>query len=294
LEKTKFVLSLSDNKATSQSTFTVGFTLRSDGGVRALEAGPLNAFVWHSNDSSSFLQCPEPPLTTAPAPGCPPGTVEVGVRYGSNGCAAWPVCGGNVGGGNCPDNSYCALLSPNVYGCTAGTTTLRSTYTTTRAATTTTTTTMTPTLSTSITTTSPLSNQRNLTWSDEFNSGSTLDPTKWIYNVGAGGYGNNELQTYTNSPSNVRVEGGNLVITAVRDAQGRFTSGRVKTQGLFDQKYGRFESRIAVIQLCSVLVLVLIHNEFRFPLVNVVLGQRFGCSDRLLAQLDGRDVVKLV
>jgi beta-glucanase (GH16 family) len=92
--------------------------------------------------------------------------------------------------------------------------------------------------------------QRNweLTWSDEFNgpAGSQPDPTKWTYDLGTGqnGWGNNELQSYTNAPENVSMDGnGNLVITAINTGNG-FTSARIKTQGLFEQQYGRFEARI--------------------------------------------------
>ena len=87
-----------------------------------------------------------------------------------------------------------------------------------------------------------------LTWSDEFNgaAGSSPNPANWSYDVGTGqnGWGNQELQSYTNSPSNIAMDGkGNLVITAIRTGN-LFTSARIKTQGLFAQKYGRFEARI--------------------------------------------------
>lgn len=96
--------------------------------------------------------------------------------------------------------------------------------------------------------------QYKLVWSDEFN-GTELDTTKWNYNYGNGdgvpGWGNNELQQYTDSKDNVRVENGNLVITArtERDENGkfkRFTSGRLNTSGKASFKYGRMEARIKV------------------------------------------------
>ena len=85
----------------------------------------------------------------------------------------------------------------------------------------------------------------NLVWSDEFN-GSSLDTTKWTYDTGAGGWGNNELECYTNRTQNVNVTGGNLVITAQPESYGgaNYTSGRIKTQGLFNFTYGRIEARI--------------------------------------------------
>lgn len=90
-----------------------------------------------------------------------------------------------------------------------------------------------------------------LTWSDEFNGekGQSIDPTKWTFDIGRGqnGWGNQELQYYTNRPENISMDGnGNLVITALKENfQGAgFTSARIKTEGLFQQKYGRFEARI--------------------------------------------------
>lgn len=86
------------------------------------------------------------------------------------------------------------------------------------------------------------------TWSDNFDgsAGQLPDATKWAFDLGTGdgGWGNSELQTYTNNPENVSLDGsGNLVITAINNG-GSYTSGRIKTQGLFTQKYGRFEARI--------------------------------------------------
>ncbi len=90
-----------------------------------------------------------------------------------------------------------------------------------------------------------------LVWADEFNeaAGTQPNPTKWTYDLGTGnnGWGNFEQQTYTNRPENVSMDGnGNLVITARRENfQGaQFTSARIKTQGIFDQKYGKFEARL--------------------------------------------------
>lgn len=86
-----------------------------------------------------------------------------------------------------------------------------------------------------------------LTWSDEF-EGNELNPSKWTYDLGQGqnGWGNGEFQTYTNRPENVKVDTGHLIITALNTPFGgaNFSSARVKTQGLFAQKYGRFEARI--------------------------------------------------
>jgi len=88
-----------------------------------------------------------------------------------------------------------------------------------------------------------------LTWSDDFTgvAGTSPSAAKWSFDVGAGGWGNSELQHYTNRNQNVSLDGnGYLVITARQEAYASsgFTSARIKTKSLFDQAYGRFEARI--------------------------------------------------
>lgn len=96
-----------------------------------------------------------------------------------------------------------------------------------------------------------------LTWSDEFDQpeGSGVDRAKWIMEIGGNGWGNNELQTYTDRTENARIEHGNLVIRTLRESYSGsdnitrdYTSARIKTQGKFAQKYGRFEARMKVPQ----------------------------------------------
>lgn len=86
-----------------------------------------------------------------------------------------------------------------------------------------------------------------LVWSDEFNgtAGTLPDESKWNFDLGNNnGWGNEELENYTNNPENVSLDGnGNLVITALKTGN-NYTSARVKTQNLFSQAYGRFEARI--------------------------------------------------
>jgi beta-glucanase (GH16 family) len=89
-----------------------------------------------------------------------------------------------------------------------------------------------------------------LIWSDEFDTGSSLDSAVWSYDLGASGWGNNELQEYTNRPENVRIEGGNLVIT-VQESGGNFTSARVRTQDKLTFKYGTVEARIKIPDLAD-------------------------------------------
>lgn len=95
--------------------------------------------------------------------------------------------------------------------------------------------------------------QRNwqLVWSDDFDgaAGTSPDPAKWTFDVGTGGngWGNQELQYYTNRPENAALDGaGHLVITAKKEtfSGAPFTSARIKTQGLFTQAYGRIEARL--------------------------------------------------
>ncbi|MCH4822274.1 family 16 glycosylhydrolase [Gramella lutea] len=86
----------------------------------------------------------------------------------------------------------------------------------------------------------------NEIWSDEF-EGDALDTDNWNYEIGNGtnGWGNNEAQYYTDSEDNVRVEDGNLVITARREAESGFdfTSARITTKDKFEFTYGRVEVR---------------------------------------------------
>ena len=71
-----------------------------------------------------------------------------------------------------------------------------------------------------------------LVWSDEF-TGSSINAVNWGFDLGAGGWGNNELQNYTSRTENARIVNGALVIEARRENLGgaAFTSARLKTQG---------------------------------------------------------------
>jgi len=86
----------------------------------------------------------------------------------------------------------------------------------------------------------------NLVWSDEFDYSGLPDPSKWNMETGGGGWGNNELQYYTDSENNAMVENGILTITAREESLGGrdYTSARITTQNKFDYKYGRIEARI--------------------------------------------------
>ena len=83
----------------------------------------------------------------------------------------------------------------------------------------------------------------SLVWADEF-EGVTLDASKWEIQLGDGcpdlcGWGNGEFQSYERD--NLTVGDGVLTITARQEADGSFTSARIRTLGKGDWTYGRFE-----------------------------------------------------
>ncbi|HEX3314968.1 MAG TPA: glycoside hydrolase family 16 protein [Gemmataceae bacterium] len=99
-----------------------------------------------------------------------------------------------------------------------------------------------------------------LVWNDEFD-GTEIDSAKWGFDIGngfyapdgktfVGGWGNNELEFYTDSKRNAFVKDGLLHIKAIKEDHDRYryTSARMKTQKsdkspLFNHAYGRFEFR---------------------------------------------------
>ncbi|MBL7849325.1 MAG: glycoside hydrolase family 16 protein [Cyclobacteriaceae bacterium] len=87
-----------------------------------------------------------------------------------------------------------------------------------------------------------------LVMQDEFDTPGAPDPTIWNYDIGTGqnGWGNNELQYYTDRPKNVTVQNGYLIITADKESYNgsSYTSARLLTKGKFAQTYGRFEARM--------------------------------------------------
>lgn len=86
----------------------------------------------------------------------------------------------------------------------------------------------------------------NLVWSDEFN-GSSVNTADWNYEVGGGGWGNNELEYYTNG-NNAFIQNGALVIEARKENVGgyQYTSTRMTTKGKHEFTYGKIEARIAL------------------------------------------------
>jgi YD repeat-containing protein len=86
-----------------------------------------------------------------------------------------------------------------------------------------------------------------LVWSDEFDIPGAPNASKWGYDIGtgAGGWGNNELQYYTNRADNSYVSNGTLKIIAKKEAyQGsQYTSARLSSKDKYSFKYGKVEVR---------------------------------------------------
>ncbi|HMT74036.1 MAG TPA: family 16 glycosylhydrolase [Chitinophagaceae bacterium] len=85
----------------------------------------------------------------------------------------------------------------------------------------------------------------SLVWSEEFDTPGAPDPAKWGYDLGAGGWGNSELQYYTNRADNAVVSNGTLKIIAKAESYSgsNYTSARLLTKDKFSFKYGKIEAR---------------------------------------------------
>lgn len=84
-----------------------------------------------------------------------------------------------------------------------------------------------------------------LVWNDEFNINGLPDNTRWSYDIGGNGWGNEEAQYYTSNIKNAEVKDGYLYITAIKEElEGKkYTSARLVTKAKGDWTYGRFEIR---------------------------------------------------
>lgn len=84
-----------------------------------------------------------------------------------------------------------------------------------------------------------------LVWDDEFSESGAVNPKKWNHNIGGDGWGNGELEYYTDSTKNSYVKDGHLYIQALRQDKGKnkYTSARLTTKGKGDWTYGRIEVR---------------------------------------------------
>lgn len=81
-----------------------------------------------------------------------------------------------------------------------------------------------------------------LVWADEFDYTGAPDSASWSYDLGASGWGNNELQNYTDSRENSIVQDGKLIIKAIKH-DSIWTSARLVTKNKVDFLYGRIEIR---------------------------------------------------
>jgi beta-glucanase (GH16 family) len=85
----------------------------------------------------------------------------------------------------------------------------------------------------------------SLVWSDEFNIDGPPDGSKWGYDLGAGGWGNGEMQYYTNRPENAVVQGGSLKIKMIKEnySGSPYTSARLLSKDKYAFTYGKVEAR---------------------------------------------------
>lgn len=89
----------------------------------------------------------------------------------------------------------------------------------------------------------------NLVWSDEFN-GTSINRSDWTFDTGGGGWGNSELEYYTDRSQNATVANGNLLIIAKHESYSgnSYTSARLKSEGLKSFTYGKIVARIKLPQ----------------------------------------------
>ena len=88
-----------------------------------------------------------------------------------------------------------------------------------------------------------MGNNDELLWSDEFDGNGPINLNFWNYELGGGGWGNQEVQIYTDESKNIFKEDGVLKIKVIKEANNTFTSARITTQNKIDFKYGRVDIR---------------------------------------------------
>lgn len=101
------------------------------------------------------------------------------------------------------------------------------------------------TVSKSILITVAVSGAGSLVWAEEFDTPGLPNSSKWGYDLGGGGWGNNELEYYTNRQENAVIAGGILKINAIKESYmgSAYTSARLLTKDKFSFKYGKIEVR---------------------------------------------------
>lgn len=96
--------------------------------------------------------------------------------------------------------------------------------------------------------TQTVTTMNQIVWADEFTTDGAPDASKWSFDIGTGqnGWGNNELQYYTNRSENIEVKNGMLYIKAIKEPYlgSSYTSAKITTRSTFEQKYGRYEAKI--------------------------------------------------
>ncbi|MDF2700135.1 MAG: glycoside hydrolase family 16 [Haloplasmataceae bacterium] len=96
----------------------------------------------------------------------------------------------------------------------------------------------------------PKKNEWSIVWCDEFDYLGLPDNTKWSYDIGGHGWGNDELQLYTNREENIFVKDGHLTISANKEnipgTSNEYTSARIVSKGKGDFLYGRIEIKAKV------------------------------------------------
>lgn len=95
----------------------------------------------------------------------------------------------------------------------------------------------------------PLPRDNTYTFQDNFDgpAGSRPDATRWTYDLGDGGWGNNESEVYTNSVANAYQDGeSHLIVQVTNPSPGVFNSARLTTRGKFSQLYGSWQASIAI------------------------------------------------
>jgi beta-glucanase (GH16 family) len=110
----------------------------------------------------------------------------------------------------------------------------------------------------------------SLVWSDEFNVDGLPDSTKWGYDIGGGGWGNNELQFYTKRAENAYVANGNLVIETKKERyeSRNYTSARLLTKNKVGWTYGKFEIKAKIprgIGTWPAIWLLSAHDPLKWP-----------------------------
>ncbi len=97
----------------------------------------------------------------------------------------------------------------------------------------------------------PVYHDWKLVWSEDFD-GAEVNQNNWSFDIGTGnnGWGNNELQYYTDRPENIRIEDGILIIEARKENYkgSNYTSARIKTENKQFWTYGKIEARIKLLQ----------------------------------------------